>query len=191
MSELLARHGATVIDADILARRAVEPGTAGLAAIRDYFGDDIIQADGRLNREAMRRVVFNDPAARDTLNQIVHPAVAALRDVELAAARSRGDRIVISDIPLLFETGLEHAFDAVVFVDAPEAIRRARLTDVRGLPETDARAMMNAQWPSAEKRARSTFVVDNDGTLDELRVRVDRLWGSLETLASSRGGQPG
>lgn len=187
VSELLENHGATIIDADILARRAVEPGTTGLSAIRDFFGESVIQSDGRLNRDALRRVVFHDPVARDALNQIVHPAVAALRDVELESARCRGDRIVISDIPLLFETGLEHAFDAVVFVDAPEALRLKRLTEHRGLPAGDARAMMSAQWPSAEKRARSTFVVDNDGTLDALAERVDRLWDSLETLANTRG----
>lgn len=191
VSRLLAERGATIIDADVLARQAVEPGTPGLAAIRNHFGDEVMRPDGELDREALRRLVFNDPVARDALNQIVHPAVAALRDREFKSARERGDRIVISDIPLLFETGLEHAFDAVVFVDAPEAVRLARLVQHRDLPERDARAMMSAQWPSAEKRTRSTFVVDNDSTVDALANRVDGLWDSLQTLANSRGTPPG
>lgn len=191
VSILLAKRGATIIDADVLARRVVEPGTDGLAAIRDYFGGDVSLPDGRLNRDALRRVVFNDPVARDVLNQIVHPRVAGLRDQELEAARNRGERIVISDIPLLFETGLGDTFDAVVFVDAPEAVRLERLMQNRDLPEQDARAMMNAQWPSAEKRTRSTFVVENDGSLDALTARVDELWESLQTLANTRGTHSG
>ena len=186
VSTMLAAHGATVIDADLLARQAVEPGTAGLAAIEDYFGAGVFNADGTLNRAALRQVVFNDPVRRDALNQIVHPAVAALRDAELERARVRGDSIVISDIPLLFETGLEHSFDAVVFVDAPEEVRLARLTGPRALPERDARAMMSAQWPAAEKRSRSTFVVENDSTVEALQQRVDALWDSLRQLANSR-----
>ncbi|MBC8087228.1 MAG: dephospho-CoA kinase [Phycisphaerae bacterium] len=186
VSSLLAARGASIIDADVLARRVVEPGTAGLAAIREYFGNRVIMPDGQLDREALRRVVFSNPVARDTLNQIVHPRVAALRDEELQRARDRGERVVISDIPLLFETGLEHAFEAIVFVDAPQEVRLGRLMQNRSLPEADARAMMSAQWPSAEKRARSTFVVDNSGSLDALAPQVDELWESLQTLADRR-----
>lgn len=187
VSKLLHEHGATIIDADVLARRVVEPGTPGLGAIRDHFGDRVFRSDGTLDREAMRRIVFNDPGARSVLNGIVHPAVGRLRDEELRAASDRGDRIVISDIPLLFETGLEHAFDAVVFVDASEAVRLERLTAARGLPESDARAMMSAQWPAAEKRARSTFVVENNGSLGALAGQVELLWQELSTLANSLG----
>jgi dephospho-CoA kinase len=184
VSDLLTKHGATVIDADVLARRAVEPGTPGLEEIRERFGDKVLKADGTLDREALRKIVFNDPVSRDALNQIVHPAIRALRDRELAAARSRGDSIIVSDIPLLFETGMEHAFDAVIFVDASEDTRLARLIETRGLPEADARAMMNAQWPSAVKRARSTYVIDNDGSVEQLADRVSDLWGQLQALSA-------
>ena len=185
VSKLLAERGATVIDADVLARRVVEPGTPALEEIREYFGDEVLSPDGTLDREAMRKIVFNNPGARSVLNGIVHPAVSRMRDAELQAARERGDRIVISDIPLLFETGLEHAFDAVIFVDASEDTRLRRLTEARGLPESDARAMMSAQWPAAEKRARSTFVVENNGSLGALAARVALLWQELSTLANS------
>ena len=186
VARLLVEHGATVIDADLLARNVVQPGTRGLEEIRARFGDRVIQADGTLDRAALRRLVFEDPVARDALNQIVHPAVRLHRDQELAAARARGDRIIVSDIPLLFETGLERSVDAVIFVDASDEIRLRRLIENRALPEADARAMMSAQWPAAEKRARSQFVVSNEGSVDQLTNRVSDLWAELLTLANSR-----
>ncbi|MEO7359186.1 MAG: dephospho-CoA kinase [Gemmatimonadaceae bacterium] len=186
VARLLVEHGATLIDADVLARAAVAPGTPGLSAVQEYFGDRVLDADGSLNREALRKIVFRDPVARDALNQIVHPAVRALRDAELATARARGDQIIISDIPLLFETGLEHSVHAVVFVDAPEETRFRRLVELRGLPEADARAMMSAQWPAATKRERSMFVIDNDGSVEQLTDRVSDLWDKLLALANSR-----
>ena len=186
VAALLTKLGATVIDADVLARKAVEPGTRALEEIRERFGERVINSEGTLDRAALRRIVFQDPVARDALNQIVHPAVRALRDGELAIARARGDRIIVSDIPLLFETGLEHSVDAVIFVDAPDEVRLKRLTENRALPEADARAMMSAGWPAAEKRARSQFVVNNDGSVDELTNRVSDLWAALLTLANSR-----
>ena len=186
VARLLAEHGATVIDADVLARRAVEPGTRGLDQIRERFGNDVIHADGTLDRDALRRIVFHDPVARESLNRIVHPAVRVLRDQELASARARGDDLIVSEVPLLFEAGLEHTVDAVIFVDAPDDIRLRRLIKIRALPEADARAMMAAQWPAAEKRARSQFVVSNDGSVDELTNRVSDLWAELITLANSR-----
>lgn len=186
VSAMLAARGASVIDADVLARQAVLPGTPALAAVREYFGDRVLLRDGSLDRAALRHIVFADPVARDRLNQIVHPAVATLRDGELGAARTRGDRIVVSDIPLLFEAGLEHAFDAVVFVDAPESQRLARLITRRALPEADARAMMSAQWPAEEKRSRATYVVSNDSSVGVLAERVSELWNSLQAMANLR-----
>ena len=103
VASLLKAHGATIIDADLLAREAVRPGTAALEAIVDRFGPSVLQADGLLDRPALRRHVFRDPVARDALNAIVHPAVGRLRDEQLAAATRRGDAVVISDTPLLFE----------------------------------------------------------------------------------------
>lgn len=183
---MLAERGATVIDADVLAREAVEPGTRGLEEIRDRFGDQVLRADGTLDREALRHIVFYDPVARDALNQIVHPAVRALRDRELEIAREGAHKVIVSDIPLLFETGLEHSVDAVIFVDAPDAVRLRRLMQNRTLPEADAHAMMSAQWPAAEKRARSQFVVNNDGSVEQLANRVSDLWSQLLTFANTR-----
>ena len=183
VAAMLAAHGATIIDADVLSREAVAPGTAGLDAVVERFGAQVLAADGTLDRAALRARVFNDAVARDALNAIVHPAVRRLRDEAVAAARTRGDRIVISDIPLLFEVGLEHAFDGVILVDAPESTRRARMVRDRGLSEADAQAMIDAQWPSERKRAGATWIVENDGLREALATRVEAVWREVEALA--------
>ena len=183
VASLLASHGATIIDADLLAREIVAPGTPGFAGVVEQFGPDVVRADGTLDRGALRRLVFSDPVQRDALNAIVHPAVGRLRDRRVAEARARGDRVVVSDIPLLFEVGLEHAFDGVLLVDAPEDERLRRLMDHRGLDRQEAQAMMAAQMPSAEKRARATWVIDNDGSREQLAGRVAGLWRTFDALA--------
>lgn len=182
VAALLAAHGATIIDADLLARDAVRPGTAALEAIVDRFGPSVLQADGTLDRPALRRRVFGDPVARDALNAIVHPVVSRLRDAQLAEATRRGDAVVISDIPLLFEVGLEHAFDGVILVDAPEPERRERLQRDRGLSREEAQAMIDAQWPSSRKRPGATWVIDNDGPREQLPARVAELWQTIQAL---------
>jgi len=186
VASMLAAHGATIIDADVLSRQAVAPGTAGLDAVVDRFGTQVLAADGSLDRAALRARVFNDAAARDALNAIVHPAVRRLRDEAVRAAVKRGDRIVISDIPLLFEVGLEHAFDGVILVDAPEAMRRERMVHERGLSEPEAQAMIDAQWPSDRKRAGATWIVENDGSRETLAARVEAVWRDVEALAVRR-----
>jgi|JI10StandDraft_1071094.scaffolds.fasta_scaffold11353_3 dephospho-CoA kinase len=182
----LAEAGATVIDADVLAREAVAPGTDGFAAVVDRFGEAYVGPDGHLDRAALRRLVFRDPVAREALNAIVHPAVGRLRDARLAAAAARGDHIVVSDIPLLFEVGLEHAFDAILLVDAPVDARRERLIRDRGLSAADAEAMIAAQWPSERKRIGSTWVIDNDGSREQLQSRVAAAWRDMTALADRR-----
>ncbi|WP_353266746.1 dephospho-CoA kinase [Gemmatimonas sp.] len=179
VASLLAAHGATIVDADLLAREAVAPGTAGLDAVVERFGPQVLQADGTLDRAALRLRVFNDAAAREALNGIVHPAVRRLRDAAVQAAQARGDRVIISDIPLLFEVGLEHAFDGVIVVDAPPAERLARMMRDRGLSEADAQAMIDAQWPSERKRAGATWIVNNTGSRDALAAQVEALWQSI------------
>lgn len=185
---MLAAHGATIIDADQLAREAVAPGTPGLEAILERFGASVLTPDGSLDRAALRQRVFRDPVAREALNAIVHPAVRQLRDAAVASASARGDRIVISDIPLLFEVGLEHAFDGVILVDAPEAVRLARLVHDRGLTEADAQAMIDAQWSAVRKRAGSTWIVENDGTREALLERVNAVWAEIEKRATTQAG---
>ena len=183
---MLAARGATVIDADLLAREAVAPGTPGFNAVLERFGHGIVAVDGSIDRAALRQRVFHDSMERYALNAIVHPAVGRLRDQQFAGASARGDAIVISDIPLLFEVGLDHAFDGIVFVDAPDAVRRARLMADRGLSALDADAMMAAQWSSDRKRPGARWVIDNDGTRAQLEARVDSVWHAILALSDQR-----
>jgi len=179
VAELFRAWGATLIDADRLAREAQAPGTTGLRAIAERLGQDLVGADGALDRAALRRRVMADPAALAELNRIVHPEVFRRRRALEAEARRRGDRIVVSDIPLLFEVADPAAFDVVVLVDAPEAVRRARLITERGLSALEADRMLAAQAPSGPKRERSTFVIDNDGDLATLEARAREVWTAL------------
>lgn len=184
----LADHGAVIVDADILAREVVEPGRPALAAIAHRWGDAVLRPDGALNRAALRRIVFADPAERAALDAIVHPAVGRLRAAAIETARRRGEPIVVCDIPLLFEAGLENTVDTIVLVDAPESVRRERLIRDRHLAPAEADAMIAAQMPAREKRARAQHIVENDGTLEELETRVDALWQALRLDPRSRGG---
>ncbi|HEX2638145.1 MAG TPA: dephospho-CoA kinase [Gemmatimonadales bacterium] len=179
VAELFRAWGATLIDADRLAREAQAPGTPGLRAIAERLGPDLVGADGALDRAALRRRVMADPAALAELNRIIHPEVFRRRRALEAEARRRGDRIVVSDIPLLFEVADPAAFDVVVLVDAPEPVRRSRLIMERGLSALEADRMLAAQAPSGPKRERSTFVIDNDGDLATLEARAREVWTAL------------
>ena len=179
VAELFRIWGATVIDADRLVRDAQAPGSPVLRAIAARFGQDLIDTAGLLDRPALRRRVMGDPAALLDLNRIVHPEVQRRRAALEQEARNRGDRIVINDIPLLFETADPAAFDAIVLVDAPEPVRRARLLAQRGLTPADADQMLAAQRPSGPKRARSTYVIDNDGDRAALEARAREVWTQL------------
>lgn len=174
--------GGTVIEADTLVREVQAPGSPVLRAIQERFGDAMVRDDGSLDRAALRRVVFRDAEARAALNAIVHPAVQARRGTLLAAAAARGERLVVSDIPLLFEVLDPSQFDVVVLVDAPEDVRRARLIKDRGLLPDEADRLMAAQDPSGPKRARSDIVIDNVGSLDALRTAAEDAWGRLLDL---------
>lgn len=177
---MLADLGATIIDADVLAREAVRPETQALKDIVKRWGKDILKQDGSLDRTALRQIVFADQSELDALNRIVHPGVTRLRDREIARAKERGDQIVVCVIPLLFERNLVDEFDAIVLVDAPRPLRLERLVAARGLEETDAMNMIAAQMPAELKRARADYVIENNGSLEDLERDVDALWSSLQ-----------
>ena len=178
-----AERGAPIIDADVLARRAVEPGSPGLRRVVEAFGPEVLTEDGAMDRAAVRRIVFRDPAARARLEAIIHPEVGRLRDEEEARLQEAGERIVVHDIPLLFEVGIDDRFDAVVLVDAPEQQRLERLVRDRGLDEAEARRMIEAQMPAEAKRARADYVIDNDGSLERLEKLADEVWRKLQRRA--------
>ena len=177
------RWGATMIDADTLAREAQAPGSPVLARIVERFGAAMLGPGGALDRARLRAVVLADPAARADLEAIVHPEVHRRRAEFMDEARRRGDAIVVNDIPLLFEVMNPAAFDVVVLVDAPEAVRLERLVARRGLDPAAAAALMGAQLPSGPKRARSDFVIDNDGDLAALERAAADVWERLARRA--------
>ncbi len=179
VSELFRRWGATVIDADALAREAQAPGTPVLAAIAARFGTEVLRPDGTLDRAALRHRVMGDPSALGALNAIVHPEVRRRRFELTRAAAARGDRIVVSEIPLLFEAADPTAFDAVVLVDAPVEIRRQRLLQSRDLSPDEAEQMLAAQLPTDVKRCRSDYVIDNIGDLAALETAARAVWEAL------------
>ena len=183
VTELFRRWGATIIDADALVREAQAPGTPVLAAIASRFGSSMLRPDGTLDRAALRHEVMNNPAALADLNAIVHPVVHRRRDELMRRAAARGDRIVVSDIPLLFEAVDPAAFDVVVLVDAPVEIRRQRLLANRDLSPSDAERMLAAQLPSNSKRTRSDYVIDNMGDLAALERAARKVWEALEARA--------
>jgi dephospho-CoA kinase len=164
----------------------VEPGTPAHRAIVARWGKKMLLPDGTLDRAALRHLVFAEPAELEALNAIVHPAVAKLRDQELAAANQRGDRIVICDIPLLFEKKLQADYDVIVLVDAPKDVRLERLTTRRGMPHDDAMHMIAAQMPAELKRAQADFIIENDSDQRALSRRVDEVWAALEARTGAR-----
>jgi dephospho-CoA kinase len=184
VAALFGEWGATILDADRMVRELQAPGSPVLADIAARFGADLILPDGGLDRPALRAFVLRNDAALAALNAIVHPRVAERREALMAEARARGDRIVVNDIPLLFEAADPEAFDAVVLVDAPPALRRRRLVEQRGLDPAEADRMIAAQLPSDAKRERSTFVIDNDGDRAELERNARAVWRGLERLAA-------
>lgn len=187
VAELFAHKGATLIDADVHARDAVAAGTPGLREIFERWGDRVRAADGSLDRAALRRIIFADTAEREILNGIVHPRVEDMRRQAVAEARERGDRIVVCDIPLLYEKDMAGQFDAVVLVDAPRGVRLHRLVHERGMDTPEAEAMLDAQMPADAKRAKADYIIDNAGSHAQLEQRTLEVWRSLQRDADRKG----
>ena len=179
VARIFADLGATVIDADELARDVVMSGTPALKAIAARWGARVLNPDGTLNRGALRSIVFSDAKEREALNAIVHPEVKRLRDLLVEEARVRGDKVVVAAVPLLYEAGLEKDFDRVILVDAPDDVRLSRLVNRRGLSTVEAQRMMNAQQPASTKRKHAHVVIENQNDLKALRRAVERVWHDL------------
>jgi dephospho-CoA kinase len=185
VAQMFSERGATVIDADVLARRAVEVGTAAYGKIVARWGASVLAPDGHLDRATLRRIVFADHEQLEELNQIVHPEVERLRIRLIEQARARNDQVVVCDIPLLFERHMTDRFGRIVLVDASRAIRLERLVKDRELRETEAMDMIAAQMPAELKRARADFIIENDGTFAQLERRVQDVWSAL--MREARG----
>jgi dephospho-CoA kinase len=177
VSRLLVAHGAVLIDADRIAREVVAPGTPGLAAVVDAFGEEVLAADGGLDRPKLGSIVFADPQKLAVLNSVVHPLVGARsRALEDAAPE---DAVVVHDVPLLAENGLAALYDLVIVVDARPETQLDRLVRLRGMTEEDARARMAAQASRDKRLAIADIVIDNDVPLETLELRVRDVWADL------------
>jgi dephospho-CoA kinase len=179
--------GVTVVEADVLSRLAVAPGSPGLARIVERWGPGVLLLNGELDRAALRDVIFRDPEERRVLESIIHPEVGRLREEAYSRAEDDGVSRIVADIPLLFEVGLEHEFDTIVLVEAPEEVRRNRLIRERNIEAGEAQRMIDSQWPTERKRAKADFLIQNSGTLEELRARSREVWESLSRGVSERG----
>lgn len=177
VSAILRELGAIVIDGDQLAREVVEKGTPGLAAVVEAFGPEVLTDHGDLDRPKLGAIVFNDEQKRRTLEGIVHPLVFE-RVVELEANAPEG-ALVVHDIPLLAETGRADSFDAVIVVDVPTEVQVDRMLRDRGWTEEDARSRIGAQASREDRRAIATYVIENTGTLDDLRRKVTEVFDQL------------
>ncbi|MGW1022559.1 dephospho-CoA kinase [Streptomyces sp. NPDC002577] len=182
VSRLLVEYGAVLIDADKIAREVVDPGTPGLAAIVEAFGEEVLRPDGSLDRPKLGTVVFADADRLAVLNSIVHPLVRA-RSAELEAA-APDDAVVVHDVPLLAENTLAPLYDVVVVVDASPETQLDRLVRLRGMTEEDARARMAAQATREKRLAIADIVIDNDVPLAELRQQVQAVWRDLAERAA-------
>ena len=184
----LVEHGAVHIDADQLARKVVEPGTEGLAQIREAFGDAVLAPDGSLDRKALSELVFADAAALDRLNGIVHPLVRELSGRLFAAAdAARPNAVVVYDVPLLVEAELDHPFDLVVVAHATKKTRAERLVDIRGFSEEHAQARIDAQASDTQRLSIADVVIDTDGTLGHTVSQTDALWARIREELAARG----
>lgn len=178
--------GAVRIDSDDLAREAVRPGSKAFAQIRDTWGDDVLSSDGTLDRAALRRRIFDDDGERERLEGFVHAAIRELRAERLAEAAGADTRIVVEEIPLLFEVGLASDYDSIIVVDADGASRAARAHDTRGWTAEEFEQVDASQLPAAEKRRRADHVIDNDGDLAALERAAQSVWSTIVSAAAAR-----
>jgi dephospho-CoA kinase len=187
VSRLLQGHGAVIVDADKIAREVVEPGTPGLAAVAEEFGEEILAPDGSLDRPKLGAVVFADTERLAALNAIVHPLVGERSaELERQATADSADAVIVHDVPLLTENGLAPLYDVVLVVDASPETQLDRLVRLRGMTEEDAQARMAAQATREERLAVADIVVGNDGPLEELETRVREVWDELCARAQGR-----
>lgn len=178
VADMLEKRGAGTIDFDILAREAVEPGKPALKRIVEYFGADILQKDGRLNRKKLSETVFQDKEKRRILESFTHPAINEEYFCRLAVLAEK-KRVVQAVIPLLFEFGLQDTADKILVVYIPREKQIERLALRDGISEAEAVRMVEAQMPVEEKVGRADFVIRNDGDIEDTRRNVGRLWESL------------
>jgi dephospho-CoA kinase len=188
VARMLGQRGALIVDADDLARRAVDPGTPGFDAVVEAFGPEVVATDGQLDRTKLASLVFADEQARRMLESIVHPEVARLFAEEAARYRDT-DTVLVYVVPLLAENNLQDMFDVVVVVTAERAARVARLAASREMNTEDVSGRMDAQLPDEERERVAHVVIRNDGSIEKLQGKVDDLWARLQSSAQEAAGR--
>lgn len=180
---MLEARGGVIVDADLVARHAIDPGTPGFAQVVEAFGNDVVGDDGRIDREALAGAVFGDDEKRRALEGIVHPEV--FRQVaETTLSHKDSDRIVVFDAALIIETGFHDVVDVLVVVSAPVEAQIARVASGRGMDENEARSRIAAQISPEERERAADEIIRNDGDLAHLEDQVEALWGRLQRLVS-------
>lgn len=177
VSALLVSKGALLVDADVIAREVMLPGHPVLAAVAGHFGQAVLLADGTLDRKKLGDIVFRNPSQRQALNDITHPAIRReIREQMESLERDYPDRLVVVDIPLLFESGLEHMFERVMLVYAPRNIQQERLMERNQLNQDEASARIGSQMDIEEKKLKADIVIDNSGNAEQTRRQIDEFW---------------
>jgi dephospho-CoA kinase len=176
----LAEHGAIIIDADIVSREVVAPGSPALASIALEFGGDMIDSEGTLNRAKLGALVFSDAEKLEKLNAIMHPAVKTRSAEVLAKARADNpDSVIVYDVPLLVEADIARNYDEIIVASAPEETRIKRMIQLRGLTDEEAKARIGAQASEAKRLAIADVVIDTGGNLQHTLEQVDALWDRI------------
>lgn len=183
VASILASCGAEIIDADRIAREVVRKGTPAWLKIRETFGDGVLLNGGELDRERLGAVIFSDHEKKELLNRIVHPAVYQEMDARLAEFEAKDAKVVVCDIPLLIETGMEKRFQEIILVYVPELLQLKRLMDRNGLSREDAVRKMRSQMPIEEKKAHATIIIDNSGSPEETSEKTLEVYEYLKSLA--------
>jgi dephospho-CoA kinase len=183
----LRARGVPVVEADVLAREVVEPGSEGLARVVEAFGTEMLDAGGALDRKRLGKRVFSEPSARERLESLLHPLIRALQKTRMAELAARGEPLACYEAPLLVEVGLASELRPLVVVSAGEATQIERAKQRDGLDEKAARARIRAQMPLAEKRTLADYVIENEGTLEALVAQTDRV---LDAICAKLGISP-
>jgi len=177
IAKLLIEHGAILIDLDVIAREVAQPGHPSLQRIAERFGQAILQADGSLDRKKLGSIVFADPAERKALEAILHPAIRAVMKDRMAYHESQTpDKLVVVDVPLLYESGLESYFEQIMVVYVPKNIQLKRLMERDKLTPEEAQKRLAAQMDIDEKKDRADIIIDNSGNLDDTKLQIDQFW---------------
>lgn len=181
VASILKRRGAAIINADDLAREVVEPGREAWREIVNAFGTDILQADRTLDRQKLRTIIFNDPAARKKIESIIHPRVRALAEQRIREQSAAGYAVVVYEVPLLFEGNLQESLRPVILVACDADTQRQRLEQRDSLGAADAQKHIDAQMSLEEKRRLADYVIENNGSLEDLERQVQAILEKIKT----------